>query len=417
LTRGVTEPNTRHDAVLTLAFYWAATCGLGEVGALARLDAWCKAHPHAGSRLAGRPRLFRDTCVREAAHYIAHHSPKWRFIGKGDGGGLATLTSADHAVIAAADARVQGEVAAILGWLAGRADGEGRIGEPVQIATGLLARLCGDRRVDDGGQRRRTTTLAIAELERLGVLTLAREYRVGHRGRSWCCWYRFGSGELPRAVELSSAAWAALTSEAESVERVEVPLAAEAEAEPAPQEDGELAPPAPPAPVTVRILGERDVPEGVIQVLSDGLRGAPRTRLVVATDVGRPTARPQSREPWFVRMFQRRTFTPAELLVADAAKVIPMPDLEARRRMTRRERLAGTVRSPVAVVPLRLPAVEDRAESAPLRAAPAPTPEPAFDPRAELAAEIGAEAAAGLPLDVAEVATHAWRAFLRRRGS
>ena len=96
-------------------------------------------------------------------------------------------------------------------------------------------------------------------------------------------------------------------------------------------------------------------------MLSDGMRGAPRTRLAVATDVGRPTARPESREPWFVRMFQRRTFTPAELRVADAAKVIPMPDLEARRRMTRRERLAGAARAPAAVVPLRAPAAEDLA--------------------------------------------------------
>lgn len=432
LTCGVTEPNTRHDAVLTLAFYWAATCGLGEVGALARLDAWCKAHPHAGSRLSGRPRLFRDTCVREAAHYIAHHSPKWRFIGKGDGGGLATLASADQAVIAAADARVQGEVAAILAWLAGRADGEGRIGEPVQIATGLLARLCGDRRVDDGGRRRRTTTLAITELERLGVLTLASEYRVGHRGRTWCCWYRFGSGELPRTVELSSAAWFALAPETGCAQCAEVPLAPAAGSAGSALEGpaGAASPePAEPAPVTVRVLGERNVPEGMVQVLSDGLRGPPRTRLAVATDVGRPTAHPAPREPWFVRMFQRRTFTPAELEVADAAKVIPMPDLEARRRMTRRERLAGTARPPAAVVPLRAPAVETHAvaaavnapTSAPLEAAPAPAPELAFDlasdPRAELAVEIGAEAAAGLPLDVAEVATHAWRAFLRRRGS
>lgn len=53
----------------------------------------------------------------------------------------------------------------------------------------------------------------------------------------------------------------------------------------------------------------------------------------------------------------------------------------------------------------------------PLGAAPAPAAEPAFDPRAELAAEIGAEAAAALPLDVAEVAAHAWRAFLRKGGS
>jgi hypothetical protein len=424
LTWGVTEPGTRHDAVLTLAFYWAATCGLGEIGALARLDAWCKAHPHAGSRLSDRPRLFRDTCVREAAHYIAHHSPRWRFIGKGDGGGLATLTPADQAVVAAADVRVQGEVAAILAWLAGRADGEGRIGEPVQIATGLLARLCGDRRVDEGGQRRRTTTLAIAELERLGVLTLAREYRVGHRGRAWCCWYRFGSGELPRAVEISSAAWSAIAPEPAGAERAEVPLAAEAEGDLAAQEGSASgAPAAAPAPVSVRVLGERDVPEGVIQVLSDGVRGAPRTRLAVAADVGLPTARPASREPWFVRMFQRRTFTPAELLVADAAKVIPMPDLEARRRMTRRERLEGTEGAPAAVVPLHAPAAEglaaavDAPTSTPLAPAPAPAAERAFDPRAELAAEIGAEAAAELPLDVAEVAAHAWRAFLRRRSS
>jgi hypothetical protein len=69
---------------------------------------------------------------------------------------------------------VQGEVAAILAWLAGRADGEDRISEPVQIATGLLARLCGDRQVDEGGQRRRTPTFAITKLKRLGVLVLAR---------------------------------------------------------------------------------------------------------------------------------------------------------------------------------------------------------------------------------------------------
>ena len=44
---GVTDPSTRHDAVLTLAFYWAATCGLGVEQALARLEQWCRAHPHA----------------------------------------------------------------------------------------------------------------------------------------------------------------------------------------------------------------------------------------------------------------------------------------------------------------------------------------------------------------------------------
>jgi hypothetical protein len=52
--------------------------------------------------------LQRNTSLREAAHYITHHASRWRFIGKGDGGGLATLTPADQAVVAAADARVQG---------------------------------------------------------------------------------------------------------------------------------------------------------------------------------------------------------------------------------------------------------------------------------------------------------------------
>jgi hypothetical protein len=152
--------------------------------------------------------VFRDTCLREARHYIAHYAARWRFRGRGDGGGLATLTTADQIVLAAADPRVRGEVSAILAWLAGRADGDGRLGEPVQIATGLLARLCGDRRVDDDGKRRRTTTIALTELERLGVLTLAHDYRVGQRGRVWSCWYRFGSGELPRGVSLPASTWA-----------------------------------------------------------------------------------------------------------------------------------------------------------------------------------------------------------------
>jgi hypothetical protein len=51
-------------------------------------------------------------------------------------------------------------------------------------------------------------------------------------------------------------------------------------------------------------------------------------------------------------------------LVADAATVIPMPDLEARRRMTRRERLAGAAPAPAAVVPLdALPAEGLKARS------------------------------------------------------
>ena len=114
-------------------------------------------------------------------------------------------------MIAASDPRIRDEIVAILAWLAGRTDDTGRIGAPVQISTGLLARVCGgDRRVVEEGKRRRATTMALEELERLGVLTLARNYVVGRYGRGWSCWYQFGSGELPRTIELSAAAWAGL---------------------------------------------------------------------------------------------------------------------------------------------------------------------------------------------------------------
>jgi len=92
--------------------------------------------------------------------------------------------------------------------------------------------------------------------------------------------------------------------------------------------------------VVVRVVGERAVPEGLVRVLSDGTRGVPRTLLALAPEVARPTAVPSARAPWFVRPFQARTFTPAELWAVSAATVIPFPDVAARRRMSRRERLA-----------------------------------------------------------------------------
>ena len=623
LEHGVTEPSTRHDAVLTLAFYWGATCGRAEGSALALLEAWCKAHPHTGSRLSARPRAFVATCIREAAHYLAHYAAKWRFRGNGDGGGLVTLAPADQAVITAADPRVRDEIAAILAWLAGRTDGAGRIGAPVQIATGLLARVCGgDRRVVEAGKRRRATTIALEELERLGVLTLAQNYVVGQHGRAWSCWYQFGSGELPRVVELTAEAWEALVpasgtrragkaaapasegrvvleaeapasegrvvleaeapasegrvvleaeapasgtrlagkaeapasegrvvleaeapasegrvvleaeapasgtrlagkaeapasegrvvleaeapasgtrlagkaeapaSEGRVVLEAEAPaseerLALEAEARGAGELPGEralgLADPgsAAASSVVVRVVGERVVPEGLVRVLSDGVRGAPRTLLELAPDVALPTAVPSARAPWFVRMFQRRTFTPAELWTADVAKVIPFPDVEARRRMSRRERLAWGTGTPAPVIPIHrrgsaaVPSasvaasgVSGVAPSASVAApgvaggspsvagvgtnvrAPDTTPEVAeqagglgaasLERHVEVGAKVGAAADAvaealpldssldpglelpsdlpsDLPLDLADVVAQAWRAFRRGR--
>lgn len=461
LCEGITQPSTRHDAVLTLVFYWGATCGLSGEMVLARLEAWCRAHPHNGSKL--NPRAFVATCLREGRHYFEHYAPLWPFRGRGDAGGLGTLTSADQPVLAAIDPRVRDEAAALLAWLAGRADGEGRVGEPSQIATGLLARLCGDRRVDDAGKRRRATALALAELERLGVLTLAAEYRVGHHGRSWSCWYRFGSGELPRVVALPAADWAALEQPSTVAT---VPTLAIVPSS-APLEDAAVVPV-----VEVRVVGERVVPEGLLRVLTDGARGRARTLLTLASDVGRPTAAPAARAPWFVRAFQAHAFTPAELWSANAATVIAFPDVEARRRMTRRERIAlggggtgggGAASAPV--IPLRDddgaatgglgtdvagslaneagPAAELRSgvePSGPIAAAPIATidsppslvaaappgradgtaaPDAARsveEMRAELAAEVGDAIAAAMPLELLEIACRAWGKF-RGRGS
>jgi hypothetical protein len=335
LRAGVTEPSTRHDAVLTLAFYWFATCGLMLDVTLSLLEAWCRAHVHQGSQLAGRPRAFIATCLREARHYIEHHGPAWKFRGAGSGA-LATITEADHAVVAAVNPQVATEVMTILMWLAGQAGEDGRIADPVQLATGLLARLCGDRRIDDDGKRRRATTLALAELERIGVLTMASNYRVGRRGRMWSCWYRFGSGELPSTVSVPAATWEQIepfTAEPLVPTLALVPLVPTLALVPV------RPPPAPTPRIEVRVVGERLVREGLVRVLSDGARGLARTLLVRAPDVQLPTAKAAARAPWYERAWLLQPFTPGRLWATDPAMVIAFPDLEARRRMSRRQRL------------------------------------------------------------------------------
>lgn len=435
LRAGVTEPSTRHDAVLTLAFYWGAQCGLSDEGALARLEAWCRAHPHPGSQLADRPPAFRATCLREARHYLAHHGPGWPFRGQG-GAALATLTPADQVIVAAVDPRVADEVAMILAWLAGRAGDDGRIAEPVQLSARLLERLCGDRRLDEGdGKRHRATALALIALEQVGVLTMADNYRVGHRGRTWSCWYRFGSGELPRAVSVPAATWDAI--EPFTAQPPLVPTLALVETQP---------PEAPSAPVVeLRVVGERAVPEGVLRVLTDGSRGAPRTLLTRAPGIESPIAGLAARAPWFERAYLVQPFTPGRLWSTEPAMPVAFPDVEARRRMTRRERLAwggggtggprggaavaapviplvahdpvGERDAPIApgVAPAALPPVSVDASSADPAPAELDTAPIADSVRAELGAEVGDAAAAELPLDLLDVIAHAWRGFRRGR--
>jgi hypothetical protein len=351
LAEGVTEACTRHDAVLSLGFYWGATCGLSDEIVLVRLEGWCRAYPHQGSRLSRRPRAFTATCLREARHYLRHHRPGWRFQG-GGAAGLATLTPADHVVICAGDSAVALEVTAILQWLAGRADQDGRITEPVQMSAGLLQRLCGDRRVVRDGKRHRATTLALVALERIGVLTMASNYRVGQRGRLWSCWYRFGSGELPAAVSLPAAKWEAAKP---FTKTPLVPTLALAEPR---------LPEAPSMPtIRVLVLGERLLPAGLVRVLSDGARGLSRTLLVRAPGADAPTPTPSARPPWHERLWDLGPFTPGRLWASDPATVVGIPDIEARRRMTRNERLTwgggGTGLSRAValapVIPLRTP--------------------------------------------------------------
>jgi hypothetical protein len=429
LAHGVTRPSSRWDALHTLTFYWMVTCGRPELVALALVERWLRAHAHGGSRLASDPHKLIAESLREArsmtarldAWLTAH--PERR--GNGDAGGLGTLAFADQVVLAAVDPRVVDEVTVVLAWLAGRAGAEGTIAEPVQIATGLLARLCGDRRVVVDGRRRRASTLAIAELVRLGVLTLASEYVVGRRGRAWSCWYRFGSGELPRAIELPRATWdeaapaweRVATATEESVPAapiaVEAPAALELAPTPAPiAPAAELRQESPrEASVVVRVVGERVLREGLLRIVSDGSRARPRAVLELAADA-RPTATPAARSPWFARAYRGRVITPADLAALPAeglAKVIPFPDVEARRRLTRRERIAlgtGELAPVVALAPR--PARPAVAASAGRAAPPAPAGAPA-----EQAAEVGA-VAFELPLDVAEVAALAWRSFSRR---
>jgi hypothetical protein len=384
---------------------------------------------HQGSRLSGKPKAFLAECLREARHYLAHNGPGWRFRG-GGAATMATLTPAEQTVISAADPQVAGEVATILAWLAGRADPEGRIADPVQMSARLLARLCGDRRiVNEEGKRRRATTLALEQLEQLGVITMASEYRVGQRGRLWSCWYQFGSGVLARRVSVPKAQWDEIEP---FTPKVVAPTLAIVESRPVE---------APSAPVIeVRVLGELVVREGLVRVLSDGVRGPARTLITAAPDVQRPTVAPTLQEPWFMRAWLTKPFTPGRLFAPNAAAMtIAFPDVEARRLMPRRQRLAwggggasgpSGAGAPLApVIPLA-PSLGKASEpvspiattSAPAAAVPAAQPaapgRSEQELRAELAAEAGAELAATVPLDLLEVILHAYGGFRgRARGS
>lgn len=367
LSSGVTEPGTRHDAVLTLCFAWGAAAGLSDSETIERLIAWCGAHDHAGSRLAGSPR-FTAECVREGAHYLATRRARWKFQGSGRGSAvsLGVLVAADRRVIELVDASVRTEAAAVLSFLAGKADDGGTVADPVEWAASLATRLLGDRRVKVEGARRRAAVVAVEELARLGVITRHSGHAVGRRGRRWSVWYRFGSGVLPAAVTVDRASW-----ERAGAREVLAPSLAM----PAPvvgpviAEAAQDAPGAAEAPaVEVREVAARPVREGVLRALSAG--GGPVRLVLVPSDAAPAPARPGYRAAWWLRQW-RGAPTVAGFRAAHEGAIVVGPRLVAGAGVARLAR-AGSYDPPAAPVPAELLRAELAAEL----------------PRAELPAEL-----------------------------
>jgi hypothetical protein len=404
LGEGITEPSTRHDAVLLLTFHFACS-GLDDRAVVDEIRAWCRAHAHAGSTATDGGTFERES-VGCAVRYLRSHGHGWK---RGGARGRRVvprpLAAADAAVIAAVDPAVAVEVRALLGWLAGLPrTKEGRPGEAVELAGGLLYALAPERRVMVEGKRRRAWSIAVAELARVGVLALHTDYAPGTHGRVFACWYRFGSGELPAVSTVPAEAWA-------EAAPLAPPAPTLAEVAPAPTGPVVVVGDVPAAPtcavgavVAVRELAAREVPEGRLRVLvAEGERFA---RVLLEAAAALPEVYTPARGAWWARMYRGRRFTPAELEGATPGKVIPFPGGPGGPRppWTRALRVSagGSYDPPRGeLVPLR-PAV------APAVAAPR---EVEVDPRAELGARLGA-AMDGIDRDLAAVALRAlarWR--------
>ena len=297
LAEGVTEPATRHDAVMVLTFAWGAAAGCDEEETIGRVVAWCGAHAHTGSRYGGSFRFTRE-CVREARAYFRRFAPLWPFRGSRGAASpvaLGILTAADRIVVDSVDPRVRPEVAAILAFLVGRARG-GVVADPVEWCASLAERLLGERRIVEGRQRRRAAVIAIEELARLGVLTRHKGHSVGAHGRQWSCWYRFGSGELPVMVTIARATWDAAGRREPLVPSLAMPAVVVVVAAP----DASGAPAS--AFVELRQVATRPVREGVLVALSEA-GGPVRVILEPGPWIAAP-ARPGYRPSWWLRQYR-----------------------------------------------------------------------------------------------------------------
>jgi hypothetical protein len=292
VTRGLTSAGRRHDAVLALTFYYGAECGLSREATLQRLEDWCMRHTHAGSvTLAEEGRsAFVKVCRAEAANYFDGYAHRWPR--RGGGVPCAPLADREWEIVALAHPSVRDEVAVLLSWLAGNADAAGIVGAPVELAGGLVAALCPERRVLVDGSRRRAAAVAVEELLRLGVMTLHRKHWAGCHGRIYKVWHRFGASVPPAAHQT----------------RQEAPGGAKPAA---------------------LVVAERRVPEGTLRAWSAGTTAPAWVKLDVDPDVT-PPAVPGARAPWWVRLYTEREFTVEEFWYGDDT-VIPLPHRERVR--------------------------------------------------------------------------------------
>jgi len=367
IQHGVTMPSSRHDAVLSLVFWWHVE-GKTEVQVRAALEAWVRAFPHV-SRLRGE--RFAKTSLREGMHY-------YQRIRKLPQRARALVTAvsrtrplapADFLLLTLVREDVRDEAHAILEYLAGHADDAGRVGAPVTLGRAQLdALMVSDRRVPiDGKGRHRAEVVAIRELERLGVLTLFCDYSTGHHGRIFSCWYQFGSGVV--APERSTSAQ-------------DAPGAAKAP---------EL------------VVARRSLRVGVLHVLAGGGRRRPRVELDPGPGV---VVEREGGASWWRDMFERRNFTPGEVFDADEAIVVagpwPWRGPHLPRVVASRPELA-----PPELAPPELAVGGSYDPPAPELAPPAPE----SDGRATLAAELGVDVATLGDMDpeLAALAVHALR--------
>ncbi len=344
---GLSSAGQRHDAALKLTWYWGKCRGLDRSTTLARVREWLTGFEHvSATRDRSRHAFVRDT-MREVAHYYDRRVvPAGRAVRvRGADLVLRPLAEVDRAaLLEPVPTELRSAVEPIVRFLFGVSDGDGWVAHPVNLSGRILGALVGERRLrvvgpDGVVQRRRAAVVAVEELVRLGVLAVHTDYSTGRHGRLYTCWYRFGSGALPAEV------------------------------------DGRL------------VVAVRDIEEGRLTVVADR-RGDLAVGLEPASSRS-GGAPPSGAEPWWVRMYRRRAFTPAEFFEGDRRTVLPGPFRHRRRKGELARGGADPGPPPGAVPP------PDRGP--PSGAGPPPCP------------DLGTGDPVDRPLE------HGWRRWLRRR--